>query len=432
MPSFLPRRSTIHTLLLMSLLYSLILLVAYLSFVLRSHSLSQSIWSSQRATPLPEELSRAREMLDALRTSADRRRLPTGQQYSYSKVHWGYHGVLDEKLLQMQCSKCAVVSSSGHLINSSAGLEIDATPCVFRMNNAPVTGYEVDVGSRTTVRSIGHVNLKKSFEDDEGACWEMLLDNRTRASVILINWMSTTKVKKMVSGEYRYAVLLAHLFPDVKFYSFTRDKMISSEALFKNYTGLSRQEAQTWLSTGWYTLIAAMDICKDIVVYGMADEKYCNGSMKNAQRIPYHYYEPNKLRECSYYNKSEIRLTGGHLFITEKAVFARLAAKRHIKFKHPSWPRRDFGTAVTLDTPFLQRYRQKRQKKGRQRRRRPVPPDNWTNAVQLRVGNQTIIVPKEKLLDPIVGLMPDSKVLPGPGNETNLRVNITRSGDDSL
>ena len=78
--------------------------------------------------------------------------------------------ILYFQLLQMQCSRCAVVSSSGHLIDSNAGQEIDETPCVFRMNNAPVKGYEKDVGSRTTVRSLAHLNLEKSFGDNEGWC----------------------------------------------------------------------------------------------------------------------------------------------------------------------------------------------------------------------------------------------------------------------
>ena len=80
--------------------------------------------------------------------------------------------------MQLSCSKCAIISSSGHLINASAGAEIDSTPCIFRMNNAPVKGFEKDVGSRTTVRSIGHVNLIKSFKTHKKSRHDMLRDNR--------------------------------------------------------------------------------------------------------------------------------------------------------------------------------------------------------------------------------------------------------------
>ena len=49
--------------------------------------------------------------------------------------------------------------------------------------------------------------------------------------------------------------------------------------------------------------------------------------------IPYHYYEPKGMKECAYYNLSETRLDGGHLFITEKAVFRRWALTHRIMFK---------------------------------------------------------------------------------------------------
>ena len=37
-------------------------------------------------------------------------------------------------------------------------------------------------------------------------------------------------------------------------------------------------EANTWLSTGWFTMVAAMDICQEIVVYGMAHEDFCQNA----------------------------------------------------------------------------------------------------------------------------------------------------------
>ena len=68
----------------------------------------------------------------------------------------------------------------------------------------------------------------------------MLTNNVTRADIVLINWMSESKIKKLISKEYRLALLLTHLFPDVQFYTFSFEKMKSSETLFKNQTGLSK------------------------------------------------------------------------------------------------------------------------------------------------------------------------------------------------
>lgn len=47
---------------------------------------------------------------------------------------------------------CAVVGSSGLLIGSRLGDEIDAADVVIRMNSAPTARHEADVGRRTSVR----------------------------------------------------------------------------------------------------------------------------------------------------------------------------------------------------------------------------------------------------------------------------------------
>ena len=44
---------------------------------------------------------------------------------------------------------CGVVSSSGSLVNAQLGKVIDANEFVIRFNNAPTSGYERDVGTKT-------------------------------------------------------------------------------------------------------------------------------------------------------------------------------------------------------------------------------------------------------------------------------------------
>lgn len=47
---------------------------------------------------------------------------------------------------------CSVVGSSGVMVHQKHGKEIDAADAVFRINDAPITGYEAFVGSKTTFR----------------------------------------------------------------------------------------------------------------------------------------------------------------------------------------------------------------------------------------------------------------------------------------
>eukprot|EP00971_Amphidinium_carterae_P333314 6467992-Amphidinium_carterae.1 len=49
---------------------------------------------------------------------------------------------------------CAVVSNSGVLAKHDFGSEIDSADVVMRFNDAPVEGYEKQVGSKETVRFV--------------------------------------------------------------------------------------------------------------------------------------------------------------------------------------------------------------------------------------------------------------------------------------
>uniref|UniRef100_A0A3P9LPW2 Lactosylceramide alpha-2,3-sialyltransferase n=1 Tax=Oryzias latipes TaxID=8090 RepID=A0A3P9LPW2_ORYLA len=50
------------------------------------------------------------------------------------------------------CRRCVVVGNGGVLQGSHLGPHIDQYDVIIRMNNAPVVGFERDVGSRTTIR----------------------------------------------------------------------------------------------------------------------------------------------------------------------------------------------------------------------------------------------------------------------------------------
>ncbi|XP_038063306.1 alpha-N-acetylgalactosaminide alpha-2,6-sialyltransferase 3-like [Patiria miniata] len=267
----------------------------------------------------------------------------------------GYQNFLGNKSVKFQCNQCAIVTSSGQLLGTGAGREIDSNDCVLRMNNAPTKGHEEDVGSRTTIRVVGHINFGRIFGDDPAFVEEIFVNASTKTDSVVIHWSYLTDIDTRPPKEYALAVKLAQTHPNVSFNMFTPQKMVYAEDLFLHETGLIRSRAKTWMSTGWYTFLLAMDSCKQINVYGMIWGDYCTEHPD--KEVPYHYYGPAFKAECRYYHASETRLTGGHLFIMEKAVFGRWAYAHNIRFHYPLWPARKLRPDHSgLLTPFMLRY----------------------------------------------------------------------------
>ncbi|TVK90574.1 CMP-N-acetylneuraminate-beta-1,4-galactoside alpha-2,3-sialyltransferase [Bagarius yarrelli] len=55
-------------------------------------------------------------------------------------------------LCSLSCKRCIIIGNGGILFNKSLGAKIDEYDVVVRLNEAPVRGYEKDVGSKTTMR----------------------------------------------------------------------------------------------------------------------------------------------------------------------------------------------------------------------------------------------------------------------------------------
>lgn len=281
--------------------------------------------------------------------------VPKKQDKNHEKE--GYYLIETRKKLSMHCDACAVVSSSGQLVNSSAGKYIDSYPCVIRMNSAPTSGFEKDVGSRTTVRVMGHVNLLK-INESTAEQQEILVNSSTRTSKMIIPWLFGVKSNKRRDKHYLIAKNFSETFPSTEFYILSSSKMVEAENIFQLETGISRADAKTWLSTGFMTILFAIDVCDKIDIFGLVPENFCEKHPNDT--TPYHYYEQvDGKQECTYYKESEEHLKYGHLFVTEKAIFARWSSKYNMQFMYPSWNMTELNIAnksAPLDTPFLKLY----------------------------------------------------------------------------
>ena len=137
------------------------------------------------------------------------------------------------------CDRCSVVFSSGHLINSSMGHEIDEADCVIRQNTATVNNYTKDVGMRTTIRVIGHINLLEDLQHSDSAQMEIFSDPQTKASFIYVPWLYDVDFNTK-NKTYEAARKIAEKFPDVYFIFQGSHGVENTDKKFLTETGLNR------------------------------------------------------------------------------------------------------------------------------------------------------------------------------------------------
>ncbi|XP_037537812.1 alpha-N-acetylgalactosaminide alpha-2,6-sialyltransferase 5 [Nematolebias whitei] len=243
----------------------------------------------------------------------------------------GYSGIIDHKPLMMHCRTCSLVTSSGHLIGGGRGDEIDRAECVIRMNDAPTAGgYARDVGRRTSLRVIAHSSMQRVLRSRH----ELL---NASQDAVFIFWGPSNYMRRDGKGlVYNNLRLMNQVLPKLKVYIISWQKMLQFDDLFEKETGKDRKISNSWLSTGWFTMTIALELCDRINVYGMVAPDFCREPQH--QSIPYHYYEPRGPDECAMYISHERGKRGSHhRFITEKRVFANWARTFDIHFYQPDW-----------------------------------------------------------------------------------------------
>lgn len=254
-----------------------------------------------------------------------------GTEEEPAPVLQGYSGIIDHKPLRMHCRTCSLVTSSGHLIGGGRGAEIDRAQCVIRMNDAPTSrGFSRDVGRRTSLRVIAHSSLQRVLRSRH----ELLNSSQ---DAVFIFWGPGSYMRRDGKGLiYNNLRLMSQILPKLKAYVISWQKMQQFDDIFKKETGKDRRISNSWLSTGWFTMTIALELCDRINVYGMVAPDFCREP--EHQSVPYHYYEPRGPDECAMYISHERGRKGSHhRFITEKRVFAKWARTFDIHFYQPDW-----------------------------------------------------------------------------------------------
>ncbi|XP_033632164.1 alpha-N-acetyl-neuraminyl-2,3-beta-galactosyl-1,3-N-acetyl-galactosaminide alpha-2,6-sialyltransferase-like [Asterias rubens] len=237
-----------------------------------------------------------------------------------------YINVKTKKPFTKHCRDCAVVISSGQLLDKAAGKEIDDASCVIRMNDAPIVGHTQDVGRKTTLRVVCFRSLP--FLKDS------MLIGRGKTDMVAV-WGADNPGHNVRSNYLLKRVLDAYRHSPIEVYSMMDKGEKKVVEVFEKELGINRVDTNTWVSTGVFTMMLAIQICDSVTVYGMVDEDYCR--LHPNSYVPYHYYGRSML-ECEMYKQNQQETKdGSHRFLSEKSLFRRWAEMFDIKFQYPKW-----------------------------------------------------------------------------------------------
>jgi len=180
--------------------------------------------------------------------------------------------------LEKHWGTCAVVSSSGVLLLHEHGAEIDCADLVIRINDAPISAYKANVGSRDELRFVNDLFPSRGKQQES-----MNFSVQAKASYAIVPYYTPTMLEefraKYPSTEL---YLLSRSTPDTLF-----------EALHAIYT-------DDWFHAGRYPglysrptcgsvgFIFALHICDEVHGYGFAQTP-------NAKKASHHYFGVDEL-----------------------------------------------------------------------------------------------------------------------------------------
>ncbi|XP_072371498.1 ST3 beta-galactoside alpha-2,3-sialyltransferase 8 isoform X1 [Scyliorhinus torazame] len=192
-----------------------------------------------------------------------------------------------------RCRSCAVVGNSGNLKGSNYGELIDSQDFVIRMNGAVTTGYEADVGKKTT----HHFMYPESAKDLESNVHLVLVPFKPQDLLWFMNVLSNRKNILM------YRRVKSYIKAD-------RDKIsIFHPTFFKYVHDEWTEHHGRYPSTGMLALIFGLHICDQLSVFGYGVDKDGNW---------HHYWENNRLAGA-------FHITGVHNATCETRIISHLA-----------------------------------------------------------------------------------------------------------
>uniref|UniRef100_A0A667XYJ6 CMP-N-acetylneuraminate-beta-1,4-galactoside alpha-2,3-sialyltransferase n=1 Tax=Myripristis murdjan TaxID=586833 RepID=A0A667XYJ6_9TELE len=196
---------------------------------------------------------------------------------------------LGDDLDSLSCKRCIIVGNGGILANKSLGSRIDDYDVVVRLNEAPVSGYGKDVGTKTTMRITypeGAIQKPERYEKDSLFVFSAF-------KPLDFKWL-----RQMVFKEKLVRILLNGFWKSVAHYvprEPTEMRILNpyfiQEAAFQ-FIGLPLNNGLMGKGNiptlGTVAITMALHNCDEVAVAGF-------GYDMNTPHAPLHYYETVKM-----------------------------------------------------------------------------------------------------------------------------------------
>ncbi|XP_067858790.1 lactosylceramide alpha-2,3-sialyltransferase-like [Heptranchias perlo] len=309
-----------------SLSASLVLLaVCYLVLLYPSYQKQQDIWryytmsqdciarlhnQSQKIVSSPCEPNSSQSKLSALYPGKQLNRIPVFVQNgkiphpgaAFYEPPFGFKGCeeqlqeimellpqagLPKNLAPASCKRCIVVGNGGILRGTRLGAYIDQHNIVIRMNNGPVTGHEVDVGWKTTLRiTYPEAAPKSPREYDPDSLFVVVMYKNT--DFAWLKAMVRNEPMNLWQKMWFWQSVVESIPLEPQNYRILNLDIIRETAL--NFLGFPEPRHKLWR---WKQVLPTLGVTSIITALHLCDEVNLAGFGYDMTRpdLPLHYYE---------------------------------------------------------------------------------------------------------------------------------------------
>ncbi|KAL1280113.1 hypothetical protein QQF64_014713, partial [Cirrhinus molitorella] len=215
---------------------------------------------------------------------------------------------LGPDLDSLSCKRCIIVGNGGILSNKSLGSRIDEYDIVIRLNEAPVSGYTRDVGTKTTLRITypeGAIQKPERYEKDSLFVFSAF-------KPLDFKWLRQMVFKEKLQGTEGFWKSVAHFVPRQPSEIRILNPYFIQEAAFQ-FIGLPQNNGLMGKGNiptlGTVAITMALHNCDEVAVAGF-------GYDMNTPHAPLHYYETVKM--------SAIKESWTHNIAKEKEFLRKL------------------------------------------------------------------------------------------------------------